>query len=478
MQRWFFTAFDFLKEELVMQAFCVAMVMGWLGWWMPAAAVESLPAGWVVPGELAEAAGQVASAPPEKAAEKSPPLPPASKEPQKSPSEKQETPQAKQITPPDNQKIPSKTQKALPEKQSPKPGEKQEKPEPDPFKVPEGSPEELLKYIEGLRQLEIKDITSRDQMIDFLRKLHKSMAEAADKVLAGKPTPEQRDQAIQAKGQGLIMLLQLGDPTAEDQLTKFGEQLQKEGKKDLARQIRSILLLVQWRELPGPEEKKKHLQKIFQFLGEEEVGMPELQLMARIGQELEYWMPDLAVEAYRQFSQLVAKSKLPVAERVVKRWEAVVRRLELLGKPIEIQGVTLDGKEFNWEKFRQGKVVLIDFWATWCGWCIKEIPEMKRLYEAYRDRGFEIVGISGDQKREDLEKFLQNNPIPWTILYGKDGPSPTIEYYGISAWPTMLLVDKQGKVVSLNARGQTLREELKRLLGPVEEKEESKPAKE
>jgi thiol-disulfide isomerase/thioredoxin len=344
--------------------------------------------------------------------------------------------------------------------------------------VPEGSPEELLKYIEGLRQLEIKDITSRDQMIDFLRKLHKSMAEAADKVLAGKPTPEQRDQAIQAKGQGLIMLLQLGDPTAEDQLTKFGEQLQKEGKKDLARQIRSILLLVQWRELPGLEEKKKHLQKILQFLNEEEVGMPELQLMARIGQELEYRMPDLAVEAYRQFSQLVAKSKLPVAERVVKRWEAVVRRLELLGKPIEIQGVTLDGKEFDWEKFRQGKVVLIDFWATWCGWCIKEIPEMKRLYEAYRDRGFEIVGISGDQKREDLEKFLQNNPIPWTILYGKDGPSPTIEYYGISAWPTMLLVDKQGKVVSLNARGQTLREELKRLLGPVEEKEESKPAKE
>jgi len=189
-------------------------------------------------------------------------------------------------------------------------------------------------------------------------------------------------------------------------------------------------------------------------------------------------MPDLAVEAYRQFSQLVAKSKLPVAERVVKRWEAVVRRLELLGKPIEIQGVTLDGKEFDWEKFRQGKVVLIDFWATWCGWCIKEIPEMKRLYEAYRDRGFEIVGISGDQKREDLEKFLQNASIPWTILYGKDGPSPTIEYYGISAWPTMLLVDKQGKVVSLNARGQTLREELKRLLGPVEEKEESKPAKE
>jgi len=448
-------------------AICVAMVMGWIGWWQPAAAVESLPVWWAVAAESAEPPGQPPSAPTEKGVEKSSPPPPASQEPQETPQLKQETPLQKNETSSQKQKTPS-------EKQSPKPEEKEEKPEPDPFKVPDGSPEELLKYIEGLRQLQAKDVTSRDQMIDFLRKLHKAMAEAADKILADKPTPEQADQAVQAKAQGLIMLLQLGDPTAEQRLTQFADQLQKDGKKEVSRRLRSLLLLIQWRELPGPEQKKKHLQKIFQFLGEEEVGMTELQLMAGIGKELEHRMPELAVDAYRQFSQLVAKSKLPMAERVIKRWEAVVRRLDLLGKPIEIQGVTLDGKEFDWETFRQGKVVLIDFWATWCGWCIKEIPELKRLYEAYRDRGFEIVGISGDRNREDLEKFLQNTPIPWTILYGKDGPSPTIEYYGISVWPTMLLVDKQGNVVSLNARGQTLREELKRLLGPMEEKDESK----
>jgi len=348
----------------------------------------------------------------------------------------------------------------------------------DPFKVPEGSPEELLKYIDGLRQLKAKDITTREQMIDFLRKLHTAMAEAADKVLAGKPTPEQADQAIQAKGQGLIMLLQLGDPTAEDRFEKFIEQLQKEGKKEMARQARGILLLVQWRHIEGVEEKKKHLEKIFQFLGEDAVEIPELRLMFTVGQELELRMPELAVDAYRQFRHLAAKSKLPIAEQLVKRWEAVLRRLELPGKPIEIQGFTLDGKEFEWEKFRQGKVVLIDFWATWCDWCVKEIPEMKRLYQAYRDRGFEIVGINGDEKREDLDKFLQNVEIPWTILYGKEGPSPTVQYYGISSWPTMLLVGKDGTVLTLNARGEKLREELKRLLGPIEEKPEPKSSKE
>ncbi|MCS7304365.1 MAG: TlpA family protein disulfide reductase [Thermoguttaceae bacterium] len=432
-----------------MQWFWLAIVIGGLGWSLSEPESQMWQTSGAFGGQLARFAEQQPPTPSQQPGEKSPQEKSSSKEPQNTP----------------------------PEKPSPKPGEK-EKGEPDPFQVPEGSPEELLKYIESLRQLEAKGITSREQLIEFLRKLHKAMVEAADKVLAGKPTPEQWEQAAQAKAQGLIMLLQLGDPAAEEQLNKFADQLQKGGKKDLARQVRGILLLVQWRELPGQEEKKKHLNKILQFLGEEPIGQAELRLMASIGHELEYRMPELAVQAYRQFSQLAAKSNLPVAQQIAKRWEAVIRRLELLGKPIEIKGYTLDGKEFDWEKFRQGKVVLIDFWATWCGWCIKEIPELKRLYEAYRDRGFEIVGISGDQNREELEKFLQNTPIPWTILYGKDGPSPTIEYYGISAWPTMLLVGKDGNVISLNARGEKLREELHRLLGPAEEKQDPKTAPE
>jgi len=433
-----------------MQSLCVAMVMGWFGWWAGGMASEPLAAFWTFGMQSVVLAEEGAPPPPaEKGAEKTPPEKPS----------------------------PEKGEKGAAEKSSEKVGAKQEKAEPDPFQVPDGSPEELLKYIDGLRQLKAKDITTREQMIEFLRKLHKAMAEAADKVLAGKPTETQRNQAIEAKAQGLIMLLQLGDPTAEERFEKFIEQLQKEGKKELARQARGILLLIQWRHIEGVEEKKKHLEKVFQFLGEDAVGIPELRLMFTIGQELELRMPELAVDAYRQFSQLAAKSKLPIAEQLVKRWEAVLRRLELPGKPIEIQGFTLDGKEFEWEKFRQGKVVLIDFWTTWCSFCTKELPELKRLYQAYRDRGFEIVGISGDEKREDLDKCLQDVKVPWTILYGKEGPSPTVQYYGVASWPTTLLVGKDGKVISLNARGEKLREELKRLLGPIEEKPESKPAK-
>jgi thiol-disulfide isomerase/thioredoxin len=159
-----------------------------------------------------------------------------------------------------------------------------------------------------------------------------------------------------------------------------------------------------------------------------------------------------------------------LAAALAKKWEEKGRRLELLTKPIQIVGFTLDGREFQWERFRQGKIVLVDFWATWCGWCVREIPELMRLYQTYRGRGFEIVGISADRNRKELEDFLVKTPIPWPIVYGRNGPSPCLEYYGIHAFPTMWLVGKDGKVISFNARGENLRRELERLLGPADPK--------
>lgn len=373
------------------------------------------------------------------------------------------------------------------EKPKEKPQEPKEKPkekpkeEPDPFKAPDGTPEELLKYIDGLRAMRAT-AASREQFIEFLRKSQTAIADAADKVLAAKPTDEQFNAAAKAKLEAISTLVMVHDPKADARLAEFVEQLQKLGKAELAREGRSAVLMARVRGISGADTARKLLDEVAEFLSEGPVGVREVRLMMTLAQELEYGStPELAVDAYRKFAAAAAKSDEPRVAALAKRFEAVVRRLELPGKPVKIEGLTMDGKEFDWEKFREGKVVLIDFWATWCGWCIREIPEMKRLYEAYRGRGFEIVGLSGDQTREPLEKFLEKTEVPWTILYGKDGPSPTIEFYGVSAWPTMLLVGKDGNVVSIRARGPVLREELKRLLGPIEEKpeaEEEKPGPE
>jgi thiol-disulfide isomerase/thioredoxin len=107
-------------------------------------------------------------------------------------------------------------------------------------------------------------------------------------------------------------------------------------------------------------------------------------------------------------------------------------------------------------------VVLVEFWATWCGPSRTEFPHVKKHYEQLHPHGFEVVGVSVDRDRKDLEQSLHENPRPWIVLHEKDqeGKNPAAKRYGVFGIPTVFLLDRDGKVLSIHARG----EELTRLL--------------
>ncbi|MBL8722934.1 MAG: TlpA family protein disulfide reductase [Planctomycetes bacterium] len=96
----------------------------------------------------------------------------------------------------------------------------------------------------------------------------------------------------------------------------------------------------------------------------------------------------------------------------------------------------------------QGRVVLLEFWGTWCGPCVRAMPGIQKLHDRYRERGLTVLAISYETP-EKMQPFLQANA--YTMPVGSDPEKKTIAAYGISGWPTTILLDKEGKVAHVGS---------------------------
>ncbi|MGV3557612.1 redoxin domain-containing protein [Larkinella arboricola] len=113
----------------------------------------------------------------------------------------------------------------------------------------------------------------------------------------------------------------------------------------------------------------------------------------------------------------------------------------------------------------RGKYVLIDFWASWCGPCRQENPNVVRVYNKYKDKGFEVYSISLDDSRDKWLKAVQADGMIWTNVLGKkNGSAPVAQQYSIQVIPTTYLLDKEGKIIAKNLRGQALEQKLSEIL--------------
>jgi thiol-disulfide isomerase/thioredoxin len=183
-------------------------------------------------------------------------------------------------------------------------------------------------------------------------------------------------------------------------------------------------------------------------------------------------------ESAAVFQRYVTSSNVKLAETA----QAKVKTLGLATAPMDVRFTAVDGREVDLAKLR-GKVVLVDFWATWCGPCKEEIPNVKKIYAAYHDKGFEIVGValehgkltSADTPEQTATKlaaaqkiltdFTDKNGMPWPQYFdGKGWDTEISKRFAVTSIPAMFLLNRDGKLVTTNASGEKLEAEVKRLL--------------
>lgn len=144
---------------------------------------------------------------------------------------------------------------------------------------------------------------------------------------------------------------------------------------------------------------------------------------------------------------------------------AVAKKTELESKAMDFTQNDVNGKPINLNQFiKNKKYVLIDFWASWCGPCRQENPNVVKAYDKYKDKGFEILGVSLDDKKENWLKAIKDDRLAWPNVSDLKGwKNEVAVQYNIRAVPSNFLIDNTGKIVAKNLRAEDLHKKLAEL---------------
>jgi thiol-disulfide isomerase/thioredoxin len=241
-----------------------------------------------------------------------------------------------------------------------------------------------------------------------------------------------------------------------------------ETQKDLAAYVRFRQLTAEYgqkQQAPGADvahvakvqsEQRKALED---YIAQYPKGGDTPEAMLQLGMDREFSGQE--DEAKKWYARIVDEFPNAPAARKAAGARA---RLESVGKVLSFHGKSATGGVVDLAKYRGG-VVLIQFWATWCEPCKGDMTTLKDLVQKYGRAGFTVLGVSLDNRPQDLADFLVQNRLPWPQIFEEGGLDCRLaNELGILTVPTMLLVDQNGRVVNRNVRVADLEAELKKLL--------------
>lgn len=350
------------------------------------------------------------------------------------------------------------------------------------FEVPEeGTVDEYFAFINKVKRTRAK-ARDREGMMAHMELQIQTVLQVCDKIMETKPESKVELRVINEKFGALGALARANPKLSAEGMEKLMAALEADTRPEIISLLTQKKLEAKAASISrmSSDEQAAFVEECFAVVEKSGLDRGMYGVLSGIGRTLgRSESPEVGVALYKQLADAMEKSDDPTLSERAERMRGSARRLELPGNFMEIVGTTAEGEEFDWTAYR-GKVVLVDFWASWCGPCRAEIPNMKKQLDNYSARGFEILGVNLDNTKAAYQKYVDDQELTWTNLMSDKKEemgwnNPLAAHYGVSGIPTAILVDKEGKVVSMSARGTRLNKLLEDLLGPVEEEPKETP---
>lgn len=345
------------------------------------------------------------------------------------------------------------------------------------FTVPDGTAADLFAFISRVKRTPSKTRT-RDAAMAHLKLQVEAVLAACDRIMAEKPDEGTEIKVINEKLGAFAAMARVDRKIADAGLKTLLQALEADERPAIVQLLAQRKLKERTAAVAGMSaaERASLIDELFAMVDRTGLDRETYTLISGVGRTLGRGAdPEQGAVLYERLAVAMENSEDEALKSRAAKAVGSARRLRLPGKFMEITGKTATGEEFDWASYR-GRVVLVDFWASWCGPCRAEIPNMKAQLEKYGEKGFAIVGVNLDTTMEKYQAYVDAEGLTWTNLMsdrederGWDNPLAT--HYGITGIPTAILVDREGKVVSMSARGSTLNRLLLEHLGPFEEVE-------